>query len=419
MNSKSQSQQSFDIAIIGGGMVGISLALLLAHQKRWRIAVVESQPFDNGPEKLVYSPSFDTRSTALSWSSRKVFEKLALWDQLRQHLTAISQIHVSDRGHFGLARMQAEEVGVEALGYVAENSWLGSVLLGAATAADITLFGSTSVKAVEPLANAMNITLKESKSKDSTCARIDSKLLILADGTNSATAHQLGIQSHSRPYGHSAIIANISLQHPHQGVAYERFTDQGPMALLPLTDFANCPRAALVWTQPTDIADRRMDTDDDSFLNDLQQRFGFRLGQFEGVGDRVSYPLALTTAEEQVRRRLVIIGNAAHSLHPVAGQGFNLSLRDVATLASNLAKCPQGTDVGALENLQNYQRQQAADQRNAILFSDSLPKLFGLSAATAALGRNSGLLLMDLVPPLRNTFAEFGMGLTNPQADYG
>ncbi len=400
-------------------MVGLSLALLLAQQKRWRIAVVESRPLKSDTEMPLHSTSFDARSTALSWSSRKIFEKLDIWTQLKPYVTAISQIHVSDREHFGLTRMEAKEASVDALGYVVENSCLSSVLSSAATKSDITLYGETTVKAVEPRAKAMKILFNDQQLRGNQSPCIDSKLLVVADGAGSATAQKLGIKAHSKPYGHSAIIANISLEKPHHGIAYERFTDQGPMAMLPLNNFANCPRSSLVWTQPTELAENLMSVDDESFLRELQGRFGFRLGHLKGVGDRFSYPLALTTSEEQVRRRLVVIGNAAHSLHPVAGQGFNLSVRDIATLASNLANCSQNADIGDLNNLLNYQRQQAADQRNAILFSDSLPKLFGLSSPAVALGRNSGLLLMDLLPPLRKKFAQFGMGLTSSQADYG
>ena len=417
MSISAKSKTSYDITIIGGGMVGLSLALLLAQQKRWRIALVDSQPLKGNQESPDYSPSFDNRSTALSWSSRNIFQKLALWEQLQDYATAISQIHVSDRGHIGLARIQAKEAGVEALGYVLENSWLGSVLLNAATASDIALYGASKVKTVQPLANSIEIVIDD-QTKDK-ASYLDSKLLVIADGADSTTAKQLGIQSQSKPYGHSAIIANIRLENPHQGIAYERFTDQGPMAMLPLTNYSGGSRASLVWTQPTEMAERLMNADDDSFLSELQERFGFRMGLFKGVGNRSCYPLALTTAEEQVRRRLVVIGNAAHSLHPVAGQGFNLSLRDVASLARNLANCSQNADIGELDSLLAYQKQQAKDQRNTILFSDNLPKLFGGSSSAVALGRNSGLILMDLLPPFRKQFARFGMGLGNPQVDYG
>jgi 2-polyprenyl-6-methoxyphenol 4-hydroxylase len=416
LSNQLPENNSYDIAIIGGGMVGLSLALLLAQQKRWRIIVLESRPLETGAE---YSPSFDARSTALSWSSRKIFQAIDIWPEIERHAAAIGQIHVSDRGHIGQTRIDAREAGVEALGYVVENSCLGSVLLHRAGDSDIQLCGSTRVTDIKPLAESMQLSVENQQQTDSTVTQINSKLLIIADGTGSASAQKLGIQRHSKPYGHSAIIANISLEDSHRGIAYERFTDQGPMAMLPLINFDNRPRAALVWTQPTELAERLMDADDSSFLDVLQDRFGFRMGRFTGLGDRVSYPLALTTTEEQVRRRLVVIGNAAHSLHPVAGQGFNLSLRDIAALAEILAKCPEDADIGALDNLQQYATQQAADQRRTIMLSDSLPKLFGLSSSAVALGRNSGLLLMDLIPPLRNNFARLGMGLNNPQADYG
>ena len=399
-------------------MVGLSLALLLAQQRRWRIIVLESQPLE-GRAGTDYSPSFDARSTALSWSSRKIFQVIDIWSQLERQAAAIRQIHVSDRGHIGQTRIDAQEAGVEALGYVVENSCLGSVLLHRAADSDIRLCGSTKVTDIKPLAESMQLTIENQQQDAATGTQINSKLLIIADGAGSASAQKLGIQQHSKPYGHSALIANISLQDSHRGIAYERFTDQGPMAMLPLTNFDKRPRAALVWTQPTELTERLMDADKSSFLNALQHRFGFRMGQLIGLGDRVSYPLALTTTEEQVRRRLVVIGNAAHSLHPVAGQGFNLSLRDIAALAETLANCPEDGDIGALENLQQYATQQAADQRRTIMLSDSLPKLFGLSSSAVALGRNSGLLLMDMIPPLRNNFARLGMGLGSPQADYG
>ena len=239
---------------------------------------------------------------------------------------------------------------------------------------------------------------------------INSQLLVVADGGDSACAKMLGIQQHSKAYDHSAIIANISLDQPHNKVAYERFTNQGPMALLPLTDYKYSHRCALVWTQPSDKADELMASDDSVFLSQLQTDFGHRLGQFKQVGERVSYPLALTTSEEQVRRRLVVVGNAAHSLHPVAGQGFNLSLRDIECLSQCLANQPSKTDAGELGPLLNYQHQREKDQRNTLIFTDNLTKLFGLSSSLVALGRNSGLLMMDLIPTLRNQFAHFGMG---------
>ena len=405
MSQSIESNHQFDITIVGGGMVGISLALLLAQQKRWKVLVLESQPINQG-ETPQYSPSFDARSTALSWSSRCVFEKMGIWQKIHQQAQAISSIHVSDRGHIGMTRLNAEEANVDALGYVVENSWLGSVLMQQLTEEDISLKGAVKITSLEPKAQSMELAIES----DGQQQLINSQLLVVADGGDSACAKMLGIQQHSKAYDHSAIIANISLDQPHNKVAYERFTNQGPMALLPLTDYKNSHRCALVWTQPSDKADELMASDDSVFLSQLQTDFGHRLGQFKQVGERVSYPLALTTSEEQVRRRLVVVGNAAHSLHPVAGQGFNLSLRDIECLSQCLANQPSKTDAGELGPLLNYQHQREKDQRNTLIFTDNLIKLFGLSSSLVALGRNSGLLMMDLIPTLRNQFAHFGMG---------
>jgi ubiquinone biosynthesis UbiH/UbiF/VisC/COQ6 family hydroxylase len=314
-------KEPYDIAIIGGGMVGISLALLLAQQKRWKVLVLESQSIHQG-EIPQYSPSFDARSTALSWSSRCIFEKLGVWQKIQQHAQSIATIHVSDRGHMGLTRLQAQEAGVEALGYVVENSWLGSVLMQQLGQTDIELIGDAKIQTIQPKADSMQLTATLEDQK----VEINARLLVVADGADSSSAKLLGIQPQKKDYGHSAIIANLSLETTHQAVAYERFTDQGPMALLPLADYKNAARSALVWTQPSHQAEALMAADDSTFINQLQIRFGDRLGRFSQVGERMSYPLTQTLSEEQVRRRLVIAGNAAHSLHPVAGQGFNLSV---------------------------------------------------------------------------------------------
>ena len=414
--ANTSAESSYDIVIVGGGMVGISLALLLRAQKPWKILLIEAQDLAIGDSPITgaYSSSFDARSTALSWSSRTIYQSIGVWPQLKKHLSAIEQIHVSDRGHAGLTRIDAQDANVDALGYVVENQWLGSVLLNQLAATDIQMLGSASVETILPLAGGMRLGVQLAKSEMQT---LDAKLVVIADGTGSGTAQKLGIQSQSSAYGQTGIIANISLDQPHGGVAYERFTEQGPMAMLPLTDFKGRPRCALVWTQPQEMAQELMAADDHSFLEQLQQRFGYRLGQFTQLGERVSYPLALTTVTEQVRRHLVVMGNAAHSLHPVAGQGFNLSLRDAASLADTLSRA--GDSIGDLAVLQRYQQRQASDQRNTLLFSDSLPKLFGLSSSMVALGRNSGLLAMDLLPSLRGAFAQFGMGMLTREAGHG
>ena len=410
----------FDMVIVGGGMVGISLALILAAQRDWKILLVEAQSMKLGSVSN-HSASFDDRSTALSWTSRNIYQSIGIWDQLSKHLTDIRQIHVSDRGHGGLTRMSAAEAGVDALGYVVENHWLGSVLIDRLAQQSIDVLANTHISSVRPLRDGIEISLKGVKALDSQeTSIIHSDLLVIADGSNSKTAEKLGIHSKSSSYRQTAIIANIQLEKKHQNVAYERFTDQGPMALLPLSDFKGQHRSALVWVQPEDKAEQLIKAEDTAFLDTLQQRFGHRLGRFKQVGNRLDYPLALTLAAEQVRRNVVVVGNAAHSLHPVAGQGFNLSLRDVAALAArlNIARIQQ-KDIGALEVLEDYQQQQLVDQRNTLIFSDSLTKFFSGTSSISAVTRNSGLLALDLVPQLRHGFAKFGMGMATSEARHG
>ena len=408
------SSSSYDIVIVGGGMVGISLALLLAEQQHpWKVLLLEAQAYQQSAS-AEYRPSFDARSTALSWSSRKIFEAAGLWPALQSQASKINKIHVSDRGHIGLTRIDAQEAGVEALGYVVENSWIGSVLLEKLATTSVDVLAPARVATIKPLKNGMRLTLQE------TDQVIESSLVVVADGANSQTAQKIGIHSNQQPYGQQGIIANIALEKPHDGVAYERFTDQGPMAMLPLPDYKGSPRCALVWTEPNEKAEQLMAASDQEFLQTLQERFGYRLGMLQQVGERHAYPLALTTSTEQVRRNLVVLGNAAHSLHPVAGQGFNLSLRDVAVLADVLGEAKtSGEDFSALQTLESYQQQQLADQQNTLLFSDNLPKLFAQSSSAIALGRNSGLLVMDLIPGLRSRFARFGMGMMTKEAGHG
>lgn len=408
---KAQSNSAnYDLVIVGGGMVGISLALLLAQQNhRWKILLLEAHSFQHSG-----SPSFDARSTALSWSSRKIFEAAGLWSALQAKASKIEKIHVSDRGHMGLTRIDAEEAGVEALGYVVENHWIGTALQEKLATVDVDIIAPAKVGSIKPLKNGMHLTLQESEQI------IEASLVVIADGANSKTAQKIGIQSNHQPYGQQGIIANIALESPHGGVAYERFTDSGPMAMLPLTDHQGYSRSALVWTESEHRAAELMAASDEEFLTALQDCFGYRLGKLQKVGERHAYPLALTTSTEQVRRNLVVLGNAAHSLHPVAGQGFNLSLRDVAVLADVLG-CARATgeDFSALETLEHYQQQQLADQQNTLMFSDNLPKLFSQPSSAIALGRNSGLLIMDLVPALRSRFARFGMGMATREAGHG
>ena len=420
-NQSEKGAIHFDMVIVGGGMVGISLALMLAKQGEWKILLIESNSLDMTTDStLSYSSSFDARSTALSWTSREIYQSIGLWEQLGAHASGINQIHVSDRGHAGITRMTAEEADVDALGYVVENRWLGSVLMNRLKDEAIEICGNTQIDTLKPRSNGIDISMKVGANSSQEELNVRTDLIIIADGADSTTAHKLGINSKRSAYGQTAIIANIQLNQRHQGVAYERFTDQGPMALLPLPDYKGQYRSALVWAQPEETASQLVEATDEAFLRSLQQRFGHRLGTFKQVGQRTAYSLVLTLASEQVRRNVVVMGNAAHSLHPVAGQGFNLSLRDAAALAEKLSEARiQQKSIGSLETLECYYQQQRIDQRNTLVFSDSLTKFFAGPSNVAAMGRNSGLLALDLVPQLRHRFIKFGMGMTAPEAGHG
>ncbi|WP_461481608.1 2-octaprenyl-6-methoxyphenyl hydroxylase [Porticoccus sp.] len=420
-----ERRDSVDIAIVGGGMVGASLALLLsALNPKWRIRVIEAVALEQSgqaAQPVPVQPSFDARSTALSQSSREIFEQLGLWADLAPGLAAISQIHVSDRGHMGTARLHAAEQRLPALGYVVENRWLGSVLMQALQRApNVALLAPASVVAVVPRRDGVLLSLETSGAAEGGdgFSPFLARLLVVADGAQSRTRDLLGISASSKDYGQVAIIANLSLQQDHGGVAYERFTDLGPMALLPLLPLDGEHRAALIWTLPPERAAAMLAADDAAFLAELQQRFGHRLGHFQRVGSRHSYPIRLITSDEQVRRHVVVAGNAAHSLHPVAGQGFNLALRDLAVLAEVLGETVAGDEaIGDLPVLQRYLQRQQADQQQTILLSDLLPRVFGLDAAPVALARNMGLLALDAVPLLRQQFARLGMGLETRGTD--
>ena len=401
--------ESFDIAIVGGGMVGLSLALLLTtRHPSWKVLVVEAfNPASTNKTPLNYRPSFDARSTALSQSSREIFEQMGLWQMLSEQVAPISAVHVSDKGHVGSTKMSAVEQQLEALGCVIENPWLGTVLMSAVEAQEnIELAAPAELETLcfDDAGVSFTLTGQEGSFR--------AKLLVVADGAESKTRKRLGIGVRVKDYGKVGLIANISLEKPHQGVAYERFTDWGPMAMLPLTDMEGEHRSALVWTLLPEKAAELQAADEPRFLAELQQRFGFRLGMLKRAGQRFSYPLKQLVATEQVRRNLVVIGNAAHALHPVAGQGFNLSLRDAAMLAAVLAEASeQGQALGELEVLERYQQYQQADQKQTMVLSDFLPTVFGSKAAPVALARNMGLLALDALPSLRHQFTRVGMGL--------
>jgi len=385
-----------NLAIIGGGLVGASLALALqagAKARGWKLVLIE--PFAPGDS---YQPSYDARSTALSFGSRQIYERLGLWQAIARHAEAIQQIQVSDRGRFGAARLSAMEEGVPALGYVTENAWLGQCLWQALDQEVVSWRCPAEVSRLEALEDGYRLILNDEST-------FDCDLAVLADGGRSGLREQLGIGVKHSPYRQSAVVANVTPSEAHRGQAFERFTDDGPMALLPLTE----NRCALIWTRGGDDAARLAKLNERSFLAELQQAFGYRLGAFRQIGARHLYPLALVEAQEQVRPHLVVLGNAAHSLHPIAGQGFNLSLRDTVALAEVLLE--SSAALSDFTVLQRYRERQRLDQELTVGFSDRVTRLFSNTEPLLATGRNLGLLGLDLLPPAKRWFARQAMGL--------
>ena len=404
---------SRDIVIAGGGMVGASLALQLAAElpEKISICLIEGYPL---PEPLAdgkpqYHPSFDARSTALSYSSRLIYQKIAFWEELQQWLCPIASIHVSSRGRFGSSLLRACDYDWSALGYVVENAWLGNALIQALyRQGRVEIISPARVLSALPEGQGMRLQLDGAGIES-----IDAGLLLVADGATSGLREQLGVNVQEKSYQQHALVANVAFAQPHLGCAYERFTDQGPLALLPLLSSAPREhRSSLVWTLPAEQAQQLQSCPQQKFLEQLQERFGYRLGRPLQVGERYCYPLALVQSSEQVRQGMVVMGNAAHALHPVAGQGFNLALRDVEELSSVLARgLARGHSPGDLALLQGYLQRQQPDQDRTIQFSDRLPDLFMHTDPVLGLARDLALSGLDILPPLKRVFVRHAAGV--------
>lgn len=404
MSSNSTHKESVtDIAIIGAGMVGASLVHLLQPSiaQGTKVTLIERQELRWDGEFATRPPSFDGRATALSYGTQVILDKIGVWPTLAERACAIRHVQVSDQGHFGQTHLHAEEQGTDALGYIVENAVIGQGLLAGLDQANIDIKASTQVEQVQMNAEGALLSLNNGE-------RLQTKLLVLADGARSGLAEQLGIRHNKEDYGTHALVTQVKVNRSHQHWAYERFSQHGPIAFLPLNE----QDYVVVWALPKDQIDRVKNMPEAEFLAHLQSQVGERIGTLVKVGERASYPLSLVLSTEQVRRSLVLLGNAAHGLHPVAGQGFNLALRDTAVLAEHLNRAiAAGTSPGDLDLLMAYQQQQANDQRNTILLSDLLPKVFGSQQMPVRLLRNLGLVGMSLAPTTRKLFARHAMGL--------
>ncbi len=385
----------YDILIIGGGMAGASLAIALSGHGL-RTGLVEAAPL-----KLEQVPNYDDRGIALSRGSERIFTALGIWKTMARQAQPIEHIHVSEQGGFGFTHLHAEEEGVPALGQVITARDLGASLLAALEELDdVDLIAPARVKWATVEDDHARIGLED--------VELQARLLVAADGGNSLVRQQLGFQTRQREYHQSAIIANITPGRPHGNTAWERFTRNGPMALLPMTE----SRCALVWTVADKDVGKVLSLDDEDFLARVQQNFGWRLGRLRRAGKRAAYPLSQLWVPEAVRHRAVVIGNAAHTLHPVAGQGFNLGLRDVAALAEVvLDAVKEHRDPGNLDTLTRYQQWRRRDQRGVVETTNLLVRSFSNDFLPVKLARNLGVLGLEALPPVRHAIARAAMGL--------
>ncbi len=384
------------VLIAGGGMAGLALALLLRRHGVGPVTLVEAADLSGSGDPD--TPSFDARSTALSAGALEILERADVAGALLQRGETIAEVHVSRRGRPGVTRLRAEEQGLARLGSVVENRWFGRVLLDAARRdGQIELLAPARLAGLTRQRGGYRARLEDGEERE--CA-----LLVAADGARSRTRDWLGISARHRDTGHDALVANVRPERDHGGVAYERFVEEGPLALLPMTE----GRMALIWTGPRADVEALAGLDEEAFAERLAGRFGRRLGSFSRIGSRHRYPLVLTEACAQVVPHAVVVGNAAHTLHPVAGQGFNLTLRDLASLAAAL----EGADnPGELARLEAWQESRQADQALIARASGWLPELFRTRFAPVAHGRQLGLVALDLLPGLRQGFARRAMGM--------
>ena len=403
----------FDLIIIGGGLAGASLACALKNSTL-KIALVEAFELNTDSQ-----PSYDDRTVALSYGSRCIFDSMGLWSSLAPFAEAINTIHISDRGHFGVTRLSKEQEGVEALGYVLENRAIGQQFY--ADMADglsekggaITLFCPARLKTLQQDKQQVAVEILTGGESQ----KLSAKLLVAADGNNSQVMKLLAIGSSRQSYDQVALISNVTPGNKHNNVAYERFTDSGPLAFLPMQK----NRCSVVWTLGPQQADSLYALDEAHFLQQLQQRFGYRLGQLKKAGKRQIYPLFLQSATQMVHGRVALIGNAAHSVHPVAGQGFNLALRDVALLSElivdSLPDSPTergktSSDIGRQTMLQRYAELREDDIRRVYRFTDTLVKTFSNNITALAQLRSLSLLMVDVVPDIKHQLAAQSMGLS-------
>ena len=386
------------VIIVGGGMNGATLALAISHLTQGQLPVhlVEAV----APQTTNH-PGFDSRAIALAQGTCQQLSRIGIWQAIAECATAIKTVHVSDRGHAGFVTLDAHDYRIDALGQVVELHDVGLRLFRLLQdAPGVTLHCPARVANVSRSEEAVSVTLENGTT-------LEGQVLVAADGSRSAIATRFGVQFQQEPYGQVGVIANVSTAGAHNGRAFERFTQHGPLAMLPMSH----GRCSLVWCHPQEKADEVLGWTDDRFCNELQKAFGWRLGRITHAGKRAVYPLSLTTASQCISHRVALVGNAAQTLHRIAGQGFNLGLRDVMSLAESLAQAwSEQKDVGGYAVLSHYQNRRRADKEATIGVTDGLVHLFANRWGPLVTGRNLGLMAMELFIPARDVLAQRTLG---------
>lgn len=385
------------VIIVGGGMTGASLALAISafSQGKVQVSLIEARL----PNKA--HPGFDARTIALAYGTCQQFNQIGVWHGLKKYVTPITNIHVSDYGHAGAVNMYAKDYSLPALGYVVELQDAGNYLFEQLKKAPgVELYCPDEVIAVERTIEHVSVKLMSGKV-------LTGQLLVAADGSDSMIGKISQIEWQRASYQQCAIIANILTSQVPQGQAFERFTQHGPLAMLPMSK----GRSSLVWCHPLENQQSIMQWSDEQFMTELQKWFGWRLGEIKAVSERYCFPLLLSQAKRLISHRLVLVGNAAQTLHPIAGQGFNLGMRDVMILANIISEVANhGGDMGAYSVLMQYQMQRHGDRQSTIKLTNNLVHLFSNNHLIFAIGRNVGLMAMETLPLMRDILAHQAMG---------
>ena len=397
-----------EVIIVGGGMVGLSLALMLA-KANIHVKLLEAIKYPNYDDANLapYHSSFDARNSALSRRSVQIYQELGLWDALQEHATPILEVHITEQGSFGKARLRAEQEKVESFGQVIENAWLGRVLLTQVQQEPLIEL-IDGVKVTSLTQNEDQASIEADRSGEH--LSLSAKLVIAADGRDSFCSKALGIGASEHDYDQVAIVTTVQTSKPHAHVGFERFSHLGPLALLPLPGEY---RRSVVWPVKKGTEGEWLgDENDQHFLDALQETYGDRAGKFQKTGKRFSFPLSQVLAEKQAVGRVVLMGNAAHTIHPVAGQGFNLCMRDAYVLVRYLKEqLEKNADIGQPEMLLEYEKARLTDQQRVIKFCDSVVRGFSNQNPLLKFIRNTGLVAFEVIPGIKPLVANYAMGL--------